>query len=152
MILLRFIVGFVYACHVPRLLIDWSYTYNMQINVVWAVIQYGLWAYFSITSYMKYSEYLFKKDFKKKQIVEKLLGENEKKIPTTTTSTTKQWSWDIEDHPKFYILCLKYCPNWENIKCLTPIGLSIWVSCGLIFELFDFPPWRDMIDAHSLWH
>lgn len=32
-------------------------------------------------------------------------------------------------------------------------GLIVaWVILAMSLELFDFPPWRGMIDAHSLWH
>lgn len=163
----RLVIGFFYACHVIRLLIDWSYTYNMQINILWAVIQYGQWAYFSITSYLHYSEYLFKKDFRKKQIVEKIyrdmkrpFKEQEEKAATAAAAAAngdsvvdKISSWLTESNRnKLHIAYLKYQPNSENIKCLLPIALSIWVSCGLIFEIFDFPPWKDLVDAHSLWH
>lgn len=128
--LLRVVLGGVYVCHVIRLLWDWSYTYNMQINVLWAVIQYGQWAIFSLLAYRKYSQYLFKRDFTKKQYIEE----------------------HSLDHNSWKMQFLRYQPNWENTKCLAPIGLSIWVSLGLVFELFDFPPWRDILDAHSLWH
>lgn len=32
-------------------------------------------------------------------------------------------------------------------------GLIVaWVIMAMSLELFDFPPWKGMIDAHSLWH
>jgi post-GPI attachment to proteins factor 3 len=32
-------------------------------------------------------------------------------------------------------------------------GLIVaWLILAMSLELFDFPPWRGMIDAHSLWH
>jgi hypothetical protein len=27
-----------------------------------------------------------------------------------------------------------------------------WIIVAMSMELMDFPPWRGMIDAHSLWH
>ncbi|VVT50449.1 uncharacterized protein SAPINGB_P002767 [Magnusiomyces paraingens] len=35
---------------------------------------------------------------------------------------------------------------------LWPLGLVITVSLAMSFELFDFPPILDMLDAHALWH
>jgi len=32
-------------------------------------------------------------------------------------------------------------------------GLIVaWIILAMSFELFDFPPWAGMLDAHSLWH
>lgn len=32
-------------------------------------------------------------------------------------------------------------------------GLIVaWIVLAMSLELFDFPPWRGMVDAHSLWH
>lgn len=32
-------------------------------------------------------------------------------------------------------------------------GLIVaWIILAMSLELFDFPPWQGMIDAHSLWH
>ncbi|KAG8994133.1 hypothetical protein FRB93_001664 [Tulasnella sp. JGI-2019a] len=33
-----------------------------------------------------------------------------------------------------------------------PGALAIFTTFATCFELFDFPPWRRIIDAHSLWH
>ncbi|QPG73875.1 hypothetical protein FOA43_001190 [Brettanomyces nanus] len=38
--------------------------------------------------------------------------------------------------------------NWT----LIPIVLVISVSMGMTFELFDFPPMFDLLDAHAMWH
>lgn len=38
--------------------------------------------------------------------------------------------------------------NWT----LTPLLLVLSVSCGMSFELFDFPPKFDLLDAHAMWH
>ncbi len=38
--------------------------------------------------------------------------------------------------------------NWT----LTPIILVVSVSLGMTFELFDFPPILDLLDAHATWH
>ena len=32
-------------------------------------------------------------------------------------------------------------------------GLIVaWIALAMSLELFDFPPWKGMLDAHSLWH
>ncbi|KAF2715910.1 Mn2+ homeostasis protein-like protein Per1 [Polychaeton citri CBS 116435] len=32
-------------------------------------------------------------------------------------------------------------------------GLIVaWIILAMSFELFDFPPWKGMVDAHALWH
>jgi hypothetical protein len=33
-----------------------------------------------------------------------------------------------------------------------PAALGIAMICAALLEVFDFPPWRRIIDAHSLWH
>ncbi|GME81720.1 unnamed protein product [Ambrosiozyma monospora] len=38
--------------------------------------------------------------------------------------------------------------NWT----LTPIVLVMSVLCGMSFEMFDFAPMFDLLDAHALWH
>lgn len=38
--------------------------------------------------------------------------------------------------------------NWT----LTPVLLVLCVLCGMSFELFDFPPIFELLDAHALWH
>ncbi|KAH3664273.1 hypothetical protein OGAPHI_004625 [Ogataea philodendri] len=38
--------------------------------------------------------------------------------------------------------------NWT----LTPLALVLSVSAGMSFELFDFAPILDLVDAHALWH
>lgn len=35
---------------------------------------------------------------------------------------------------------------------LWPLGLVVSVSAAMSFELFDFPPVLDLLDAHALWH
>ncbi|KAL1989548.1 hypothetical protein VTN49DRAFT_6745 [Thermomyces lanuginosus] len=33
-----------------------------------------------------------------------------------------------------------------------PVMIVIWITLAMSLELFDFPPWGRLIDAHSLWH
>lgn len=33
-----------------------------------------------------------------------------------------------------------------------PAALGAGMICAVGLEVFDFPPWRRVIDAHSLWH
>jgi hypothetical protein len=35
---------------------------------------------------------------------------------------------------------------------LRPTLVLTWLSSLMAFELFDFPPWRRLVDAHALWH
>ncbi|KUL92020.1 hypothetical protein ZTR_01121 [Talaromyces verruculosus] len=33
-----------------------------------------------------------------------------------------------------------------------PAMIVLWISLAMSLELFDFPPWWGLIDAHALWH
>jgi len=35
---------------------------------------------------------------------------------------------------------------------VTPAIIVLLTTLAIFLELFDFPPWRRVIDAHSLWH
>ena len=97
-----------YVFHVVRLLHDWSYTYNMQANVIIGLVQNVLWVALAISQFKKVSN-------RKLQLAENLRN---KEI------------------------------NWT----LTPIALVLSVIFGMSFELFDFPPVFELIDAHAMWH
>jgi hypothetical protein len=43
-------------------------------------------------------------------------------------------------------------PGYGPPFALRPVLLVALTSGALAFELFDFPPWWRVIDAHSLWH
>lgn len=44
-------------------------------------------------------------------------------------------------------------PNTYRPKCLrTPVLLMVAMTSATTLEIFDFPPWWRVIDAHSLWH
>nr|BBA60196.1 putative GPI-phospholipase A2 [Ogataea minuta] len=96
-----------YFAHVTRLKIDWSYTYNMQANVFFGLIQNVLWIYHSISC--------FQGSRRSSSIVSDLSNKD---------------------------------ANWT----LIPLLLVGSVSAGMSFELFDFAPLFDLIDAHALWH
>ena len=117
----RFLFGslivFLYICHVTRLLVDWSYTYNMQANVFIGLIQNVLWIYHSISSFSK-------------------LRQSHNKGPSEYKS--RNLIDDLKDKEI----------NWT----LIPILLVGSVTLGMSFELFDFPPILELIDAHALWH
>lgn len=40
----------------------------------------------------------------------------------------------------------------KELWTLMPFGLCVTISAAMGLELFDFPPWKFMVDAHSLWH
>ena len=40
----------------------------------------------------------------------------------------------------------------KRIWAAWPGLIVAWLVLAMSLELFDFPPWRGMVDAHSLWH
>jgi hypothetical protein len=40
----------------------------------------------------------------------------------------------------------------KRIWAAWPGMIVAWIILAMSLELFDFPPWEGMIDAHSLWH
>lgn len=97
-----------YVCHVLRLLSDWSYSYNMQVNVIFGLAQNILWVILSVKQFMQVRH--------------------------------RRWSFS------------------ENLKdpsiawTLTPCALVASVVFGMSFELFDFAPLGNLLDAHAMWH
>jgi hypothetical protein len=106
--LLGIICVFLYISHVTRLLIDWSYTYNMQANVIIGLLQNILWIRLAIKHF--------------RQVSNNNLSLQENVM-----------------NPEY---------NWT----LTPIFLVVSVLFGMSFELFDFPPILELLDAHAIWH
>lgn len=52
------------------------------------------------------------------------------------------WSWfSVARYRKVQ----KFWAAWPGL-------IVAWIIMAMSLELFDFPPWRGMIDAHSLWH
>lgn len=97
-----------YVGHITRLLVDWSYTYNMQANVIIGILQNFLWVYLSCIQFKKISN-------KNLSFIENLKNK------------------DV---------------NWT----LSPIALVVSVLFGMSFEIFDFPPVFELVDAHAMWH
>lgn len=97
-----------YIAHVIRMLYDWSYTYNMEVNVIFGLTQNFLWVYLSIHQFNKLKN-------KKLTLIENIVN--------------KDYNWT-----------------------LTPVILVMSVIFGMSFELFDFPPIFQLIDAHAMWH
>lgn len=52
------------------------------------------------------------------------------------------WTWFSITR---YVKTQKWWTSWPGL-------IVIWVLMAMGLELFDFPPWWGMIDAHSLWH
>lgn len=99
---------FLYFSHVTRLLLSWSYSYNMRANVVCGLIQNFLWVYLSCSQFNKIRN---------------------KKLPIIGNIKNKEYNWT-----------------------LIPIALVMSVVFGMLFELFDFPPYFQLLDAHAMWH
>lgn len=97
-----------YIIHVTRMVIDWSYTYNMEVNVIFGLVQNFLWVYLSYHQFNKLRN-------RKLSLIENL--------------TNKEYNWT-----------------------LTPMFLVLSVVLGMSFELFDFPPVFQLVDAHAMWH
>lgn len=55
----------------------------------------------------------------------------------------------IRNHNLSLLECML---NREYNWALTPIFLVVSVLFGMSFELFDFPPILELLDAHALWH
>lgn len=47
---------------------------------------------------------------------------------------------------------MDYLFDWDYNWTLTPVCLVLCVCFGMSFELFDFPPFFDLLDAHAIWH
>lgn len=103
-----FICIFMYLIHVTRLMIDWSYTYNMAANVIIGLIQNFFWIALSISQFNKLAN---------------------KKFSIMQNIKNKECNW-----------------------ALTPIALVASLLFGMSFELFDFPPMFELLDAHAMWH
>jgi len=61
--------------------------------------------------------------------------------------------WASYSHPSPFYKRFPSFPNTYRPKCLyTPVLLAAAMLSATMLEIFDFPPWRRVIDAHSLWH
>ncbi|ODV81435.1 Per1-domain-containing protein [Suhomyces tanzawaensis NRRL Y-17324] len=130
-----------YACHVYRLVNDWSYTYNMQANIAVGVLQNGG---LGLLVYSLYSKFYAEEQAKKASHngIEK---ENIMNEPANL-SFLKYTSLRRVILPSFYA-------NSPKLYSLYPLLLSTIVMLGMSLEVFDFPPFFfDLVDAHALWH
>ncbi|CDK25166.1 unnamed protein product [Kuraishia capsulata CBS 1993] len=116
------LVVLMYIGHVARLLVDWSYTYNMEANVLVGLVQYVLWIYHAINSFQIYRQ-------RASKVLPAFRG---------SKNGSNQLKADL----------LNKDVNWT----LIPLLLVASVSFGMSFELFDFAPFFDLVDAHALWH
>ncbi|KAK6460195.1 Per1-like protein [Scheffersomyces coipomensis] len=128
----QFICIICYVGHIARLVIDWSYTYNMRANILIGVLQnlclIG-------TCYYIYSKYYY---------IEQDHQKNEK-IPY------------IQNHLPYInfkaIILPSFFSSSPKLYSLYPLILGFIVVLGMSFEILDFPPiFFDLIDAHSIWH
>lgn len=111
---------------------DWLYTYNMQVNILFGILQYGLW---TLQCYELYSFYYFRS------------------IEKSHTNPAK----GIQNHLKYLdqtkMLLPRFFARSSKVYSLYPLLLSVIVAIGMMLEIFDFPPiFFDLVDAHSLWH
>lgn len=71
------VVSAIFACHILRLYIDWSYTYNMRFNIFFGVLQYVILISLAVKNYFQYGlswkNFQTDKDFQKVVLVPVLL-------------------------------------------------------------------------------
>ncbi|ANZ76003.1 BA75_01987T0 [Komagataella pastoris] len=121
----RFFAIFLICCyigHITRLTLDWSYTYNMQANVLCGFLQNIGWTYQSLNTFVYQSE-TRRGSASKKHIVKRVTDALHRDIANPEV-------------------------NWT----LLPIVLVTSVCFGMSFELLDFAPLGDLLDAHAIWH
>lgn len=114
----------VYLAHITRLIVDWSYTYNMRFNILFAVLQNFLLVRLCYNLYLKYYD----------------------------ASPNKNPS-NIHVKYCHRLILPSFFNKSDKLFSLYPLVLSAIVIMGMSLEVFDFPPFfYDLIDAHSLWH
>lgn len=121
-----------YIAHLYRMITDWLYTYNMQVNILFGILQYGLW---TLQCYELYSFYYFK----------------------SAEKSNSNLAEGIQNHIKYLdqtkMLLPRFFARSSKVYSLYPLLLSVIVVFGMMLEIFDFPPILfDLVDAHSLWH
>ncbi|KAK6197358.1 putative ER protein processing protein [Scheffersomyces amazonensis] len=115
-----------YAGHIARLVIDWSYTYNMRANIFIGILQNICLV--GICYYIYSHYYYLEQDNKSTQNHLKYIDFRAIILPSFFSRSPKLYS-------------------------LYPLMLGIIVILGMSLEIFDFPPiFYDLVDAHSLWH
>ena len=138
-----------YVGHVWRLVTDWSYTYNMRANITVGIGQ-NL-AYCALV-YLLYSKYYW---LEKDQLEPKQLESEQ--APATVGETITLNGCANQCHLKYIdfkrIILPSFYSRSAKLYSLYPILLCTIVICGMLLEIFDFPPvCYDLIDAHCLWH
>jgi post-GPI attachment to proteins factor 3 len=74
------------------------------------------------------------------------------------------WSWDytynmaaniavgIVSNVLWSVFSIQRYRRMKRLWAAWPGLIVAWIILAMSLELFDFPPWWGMIDAHSLWH
>ncbi|ODQ80386.1 hypothetical protein BABINDRAFT_161333 [Babjeviella inositovora NRRL Y-12698] len=113
-----------YLFHCIKLLHFWDYQYNTNVSVVTGLATNILWTVHSVRTYRK-----AKKD----------TTLNSALIPYENSVLVKLAAIGVKAFPVRYL-------------GLVPIFMNLWIFAGMAFELFDFPPWFDLVDGHAMWH
>lgn len=117
-----------YCAHIYRLETDWLYTYNMQANIVVAVLQNVLWCG---TCFALYTDYY------------------NKEAADSTVLNFDHLNYIVPGR----IIMGSFYSKSAKLYSLYPLMLCFIVVAGMSLEIFDFPPFFfDLVDAHSLWH
>lgn len=114
-----------YTFHIIRLVRDWLYTYNTQVNMTLAAFQYTFWG---LLCFSLYSLYSYK--------------EKEHHIDSKPRNYL-QLSHIL--FPNFF------CSSCKRLS-LYPLFLCFLILLGMSMEIWDFPPVFSLVDAHSVWH
>ncbi|ODQ80388.1 hypothetical protein BABINDRAFT_161335 [Babjeviella inositovora NRRL Y-12698] len=160
-----------YIGHLARLMIDWSYTYNMQANVLFGILQNAVWI-----------RHCFKL-FKHYDLLEELAGleevEETKDMAEEKLDSVSEVGLKVETQSQLLTppstapptaapvvspvsITAKAKPfataryhglvRSPKVYTLVPVMLNSMFILGMSLEIFDFPPFWDLIDAHALWH
>jgi len=74
------------------------------------------------------------------------------------------WSWDYTYNMAANVVCgivqnilwttysIRRYRKGGQTWTAWPSMIIAWITLAMSLELFDFPPWGRMVDAHSLWH
>lgn len=137
--------GAAYGAHIARLVIDWGYTYNMQANVACGVMQNAVWVMLCWKLYRR-EEF----DEELRALKQEEAEENtETGLPTppATSDTLAANVARVPFTPRVHGLITS-----RKAYALFPLVLNLLVVLGMLLEIFDFPPFFDLVDAHALWH
>ena len=121
----QFCLIFAYLTHCFKLYRSWDYVYNVYFNMFFGLFTIILWTLHSLRVNKLYKAYSVRIN----NSIQLLPYENKLFMKLSVVSLAKT----------------KYIP-------LLPIFLNLWILFGMSFELFDFPPFLKLVDAHCLWH